>query len=66
MTLISRLEQAEAVTREMPVTAEMLKAYVEWEPPAQFDAGDPIRALGLIRAAFFAGYIASLKAAGYE
>ena len=38
------------------VTPEMLDAYVKWEPPSLFDADNPTRALGLIRAAFFAGY----------
>jgi len=41
-----------------PVTQAMHQAYVNWEPPCQFDAGNPVRALGLIRAAFFAGWLA--------
>ena len=39
---------------------EMIDAYVNWEPPYDVDLSRPVRALGLIRAAFFAGWIAAL------
>ncbi len=42
------------------ITQEMLDSYVNWEPPVQVDLSNAPRMLGLLRAAFFAGYQAAI------
>lgn len=43
----------------LEVSPEMQQAYVEWEPPVPFDIAKPARVLGVIRAAFYAGWQAA-------
>ncbi len=40
-------------------TPEMIAAYVDWEPPCEVDCSRPARMLGLLRAAFFGGWLAA-------
>lgn len=41
------------------VSMDALEAYVSWDPPGQLDVTNTARALGLVRAAFFAGWSAA-------